>query len=150
MINNKQSVDKNEQVELIANTELKFFQTTDFSPIQFPAISFSLFWEKMKNADKIYAINVLMRNNYGKIVLNKNYLLGYGLYPASDWEIGKFIKTNQRILLPRGLNGEYKVYLRLIDATESEFVLDQIRSGTVLIPNKPIGEEIYLGNIKVF
>ena len=77
--------------------------------------------------------------------MNKNYPLGYGLYPASDWEIGKIIQTNQRVLMPDNLNGEYKAFLRLIDATEGGFVLDQIRSDTVLMPEKIAGEEIFLG-----
>ena len=79
--------------------------------------------------------------------MNKNYPLGYGLYPISDWEIGKIIQTNQRVLMPDNLSGEYKIYLRLIDATEGGFVLDQMRSDTVLIPDKSASDEVFLGAI---
>jgi len=145
----KQEIDKDGQIELTAYTEPKFSQTTGSSLNQFSILSFSLFWEKMKNTDKIYTINILAREENGKTAMNKTFLLGYGLYPASDWEIGKIIQTNQRVFLPNSLNGEYKIYLRLIDATDGGFVLDQIRSNTVLAADKIIGEEIYLGKFTV-
>jgi len=147
LVKDGQSADKNGQVKLTAHNELKFSQTTGSSLNQFSILSFSLFWEKMENTDKIYAINILARAENEKIALNKIYPLGYGLYPASDWEIGKIIQTNQHTLLPGSLKGEYKIYLRLIDATDGGFVLDQMRSDTVLIPDKSASGEVFLGAI---
>ena len=139
-----QPIDKNSQIELMAYARPEFFQSNLFGN-RFPVVSFSLFWEKLEDADKIYIMNILLRDSRGKIAMNKNYPLGYGLYPASDWEFGKIIQTNHRILTPDNLSGEYKIYLKLIDATGGKFVLDHIRSAAISIPEKPPGEEIFLG-----
>lgn len=147
-VKDDQPIDKNSQIELMAYTQPEFFQS-NLSDNQFPIVSFSLFWKKLRSTDKIYVINILIRDSRGKIAMNKNYPLGYGLYPASDWEIGKIIQTNQRVLLTDDLSGKYDFYLRLIDATDGGFVLDHIRSAAVLIPDKPLGEEILLGKFTV-
>ena len=139
-----QPIDKNSQIELMAYAQPEFFQF-NLSDNQFPAVSFSLFWKKTNNTGKIYAVNVSLRDKRGKNIINKNYPLGYGLYPASDWEFGKIIQTNHRVLIPDDLSGEYKIYLKLIDATGGKFVLDHIRSAAVSAPDKPLGEEILLG-----
>lgn len=146
IITNGQPIDKNSQIELVAYTQPEFSRIKlSLSDNQFPAASFFLFWEKMKYVDKIYIINILIRDSRGKIAMSKNYPLGYGLYPATDWEEGKIVQTNQRVLLPDNLEGDYSIYLRLIDAIDGGFVLDHIRSAAVLIPDKPLGEEIFLG-----
>lgn len=150
IVKNGQAIDKNSEITLIAYTRPKFSRITlSSSGNQFSTASPYFFWKKLKSTDKIYTMNILLRDKRGKIAMKKNYPLGYGLYPASDWETGKIVQTNQRILLSDNLEGDYEVYLRLIDATGGGFILDQARSATVLAPDNPAGEEIFLGKISI-
>lgn len=146
---NNQIVDREMNIDLAVFGSPEISNTSIDAIDNFSVAAFPLFWEKVKNTNKIYVMNIVIRNNRGKIIVNRNYPLGYGLYPASDWEIGKVVQMNQRILLPKDLSGEYGIYLRLIDATDGKFVLDQMRSGMVSVSSKITGEEIFLGKITV-
>ena len=146
---NDQTIDREMNIKLAAFGPPEISRISVGATDEFLIASFPLFWEKIKNTDKIYVMNILIRNSRGKIAVNKNYPMGYGLYPASDWETGKIIQTNHRILLPSGVSGEYEIYLGLVDATQGGFVIDQVRSATVLIPDKRMGEAIFLGKFLI-
>lgn len=151
IIKSDQKVDKSDHLALTAYTPPEFSEINlSSSDNKFSTVSFSLFWKKLKDTDKIYVVNIVLRDKRGKVAMNKKYPLGYGLYPATDWEMGKIVQTNHRVLLSDNLKGEYGIYMKLTDATDGGFALDQIRSDAVLIPDRPISEEIFLGSASIY
>ena len=147
-VKNNQTIDKIGKVELIARTRPEFSQTiVSSSGDQFPAASFLLFWEKKSVNDNLYALEIIVNDAEERTVLKKIYPIAHGIYPVSDWEIGKIIETNQRILLPDNLLGEYELSMNLIDVSQGSVALNSVRTTILQINQKPAGERIVLGSI---
>ena len=98
-------------------------------------IPLSFYWQTQQKITDDYQLELILRNSK-KIVYQKLYPLGYGLYPTSQWPINKKIKTNYWFLIPKKYNlKDYQLSFQVV-AINGYMNLDGVRSAKMEITGK--------------
>jgi uncharacterized membrane protein len=107
-------------------------------------VPLSFYWQTQQKIINDYQLELTLKNNK-KIVYQKLYPLGYGLYPTSQWPINKKIKTNHWFLIPKKYNlKDYQLYFQVV-AINGYMNLDGVRSAKMEITEKNyIGQAILI------
>lgn len=108
----------------------------------------SFFWQIIQSLNENYQLQLEIIDNSNKIVWQKIYPLGYGIYPTSEWKKNEIIQINYWFLIPEKFSdNKYNLQINLINIKDGHVKLDRLKTIVDVIQNyEEIGEKIKLNN----
>jgi len=91
-------------------------------------VPLTLYWQANKELKDDYVFELRLRDNSNKILYQKKYPIGYGLYPTSQWKDNEVVATHHWFLMPNNYTPDgYKLEIQ-IQSLRGYAGLDGIRS----------------------
>ncbi len=87
-------------LSLIAAQKTSQLETSSASQI----VALTLFWQANEKLEDDYVFELRLRDDSNKIVYQKKYPIGYGLYPTSQWDNDEAVATHHWFLTPNNFS----------------------------------------------
>ena len=101
-------------------------------------------WQAMRSPGGDYVLRLELRDHAaGDLATSFEELLGSDLHPTSRWVSGEPVHTFHKMRIPPDLgNGEFDVYLVLLEATSRQMVGAPLSLGTLSVVGRPRNFEL--------
>jgi len=119
-------------LNLIAVQKISQLETPSSSQI----VPLTLYWQANEPLKHDYLFELRLRDDSKKIVYQKKYPIGYGLYPTSQWKNKETVATNHWFLLPDSYSkNDHTIELQIL-SQHGYAGLNGVRSTQLFITEK--------------
>lgn len=118
--------------------------------LPYKTIGRSLIWKVGRAPEDTPFLRLQVKNPRGKILYQKFYALGYGVFPPTEWKQGEIIATNYWFVIPEdAIQSNNTVAINLENFEGGVFTLDGIRSVNITkMKTRSAGPEILIARFK--
>jgi len=146
-IQNPKNIEAAPSIEFLGWNPLDAAET--YNPtfkLPFTLLPISLFWQSQTGQSENFQLSLEVKDSNNETIYQKYYPLAYGIYPTTEWERGKTIKTNYWFLIPDSITDKNNIVsLNLVRLKEdrSYLGLNGLLSATMKnVEYEEVGEEI--------